>query len=123
MPTPYNACTDLLDRHVADGRGAHPAVLSRLGAVSYAELLDLVQAAAAGLRTLGVGPEQRVGLVMLDSIELHVAFLAALRIGAIPVPVNPLLPGRDLGTVIAGSRARHLLVSHERANELDKLRA
>ena len=55
------------------------------------------RATAAGLRRLGVGPEQRVAMVMLDSIEFYDVFLAAMRIGAVPAPVNPLLPGRDLG--------------------------
>ena len=36
-------------------------------------------------------------MVMLDSIEFYDVFLGALRIGAVPAPVNPLLPARDLG--------------------------
>ena len=107
----YNACVDLLDRNVHDGRGEHPAVVTRQRTVTYAELLDEVAATAAGLRRLGVAPEQRVAMVMLDSIEFYDVFLAAMRIGAIPAPVNPLLPGRDIGGVVAASRARVLVVS------------
>ena len=44
-------------------------------------------------------------MVMLDSIEFYDVFLAAMRIGAVPAPVNPLLPGRDLGAIVATSRA------------------
>ena len=86
-------------------------------------MLDEVAATAAGLRRLGVAPEQRVAMVMLDSIEFYDVFLAALRIGAVPAPVNPLLPGRDLGGVVAASRATVLVVSAERAGELDAIRA
>ena len=93
----YNACVDLLDRNVDDGRADHPAVVTRRRTVTYAELLDEVAATAAGLRRLGVAPEQRVAMVMLDSIEFYDVFLAAMRIGAVPAPVNPLLPGRDIG--------------------------
>ena len=78
---------------------------------------------AGGLRSLGVLPEQRVAMIMLDSIEFYDVFLGALRIGAIPTPVNPLLPGRDLGAIVAASRARVLVVSSERAGELDAIRA
>jgi benzoate-CoA ligase family protein len=122
VPTPYNACVDLLDRNVSNGRGGHPAVVTRARTVTYAELLDEVRATAGGLRALGVLPEQRVAMIMLDSIEFYDVFLGALRLGAVPVPVNPLLPGRDLGGIVATSRARVLVVSSERAGELDAIR-
>jgi benzoate-CoA ligase family protein len=123
MATEYNACVDLLDRNVETGRAAHPAVVTRDRTVSYAELLAEVEATATGLRRLSVGPEQRVAMVMLDSIEFYDVFLGALRIGAVPAPVNPLLPARDLGAIVATSRARVLVVSEERAGEVDALRA
>jgi benzoate-CoA ligase family protein len=123
MASEYNACVDFLDRNVEHGRADHPAVVTRGRTVSYAELLAEVRATAAGLRALGVAPEQRVAMVMLDSIEFYDVFLAALRIGAVPAPVNPLLPGRDVGAVVAASRARVLVVSAARAGELDALRA
>jgi benzoate-CoA ligase family protein len=123
MATEYNACVDLLDRNVETGRAAHPAVVTRDRTVSYAELLAEVEATATGLRRLSVGPEQRVAMVMLDSIEFYDVFLGALRIGAVPAPVNPLLPARDLGAIVATSRARVLVISDERAGEVDALRA
>ena len=92
MATGYNACVDLLDRNVETGREAHAAVVTRDRTVTYAELLAEVEATATGLRRLGVRPEQRVAMVMLDSIEFFDVFLGALRIGAVPAPVNPLLP-------------------------------
>ncbi len=107
MAQPYNACVDLLDAHRSD----RPAVMTRDRAVTYGELSDSVQRVAGGLAGLGVQPEQRVAMVMLDSIEFYEVFLAALRIGAVPVPLNPLLPGRDLGAIVANSRARVLVVS------------
>jgi benzoate-CoA ligase family protein len=122
MTTGYNACVDLLDGNVERGRGDHPAVVSRARTVTYAELLGEVRHAAAGLRALGVQPEQRVAMVMLDSIEFYATFLGAMRIGAVPAPVNPLLPGRDLGAVVSVSRARVLVVSEERAGEVDAIR-
>jgi benzoate-CoA ligase family protein len=123
MATKYNACVDLLDRNVATGRAGHPAVVTRDRTVTYSELLAEVEATATGLRRLGIGPEQRVAMVMLDSIEFHDVFLGALRIGAVPAPVNPLLPTRDLGAVVAASRARVLVVSAQRAGDLDAVRA
>ena len=74
------------------------------------------QQVASGLRVFGVQPEDRVAMVMLDSPEFVATFLGAMRIGAIPVLTNPLLPGRDLARIVADSRARIVVVSEERAD-------
>jgi benzoate-CoA ligase len=118
---PFNACQYLLDRHLAEGHGERTALRCAGEGVTYAELHRLVCRVAAGLRGLGVRPEERVALVLLDGIEFAATFLAALRIGAVPLPLNPLLPGRDLGLTIAEARARVLLVSGERAGLLPDL--
>jgi benzoate-CoA ligase family protein len=123
MPVPYNACVDLLDRRLSDGAGDWHAVITRGGSTSYAELGDLVKRTAGGLAGLGVQPEQRVAMVMLDSVEFYQVFLGAMRLGAVPVPINPLLPGRDLGSIIASARVRALVVSPERAGEIAAIRA
>jgi len=49
-----------------------------------------VEAAVGVLRQLGVGREHRVLLVLDDTTAFPVMFLAAMRIGAVPVPVSPL---------------------------------
>ena len=127
MPEPYNACVDLLDRHVQEGRGGRVAVRTPLDgrSLTYAEMLAEVEGVAAGLRVLGVQPEQRVGLVLLDSVAYVAAFLGAMRIGAVPVPVNPLLPARDVAVILADARARVALVDSQRfdVDSTDALRA
>ncbi|MEL6894320.1 MAG: AMP-binding protein, partial [Actinomycetota bacterium] len=119
----FNASTWLLDRNVDDGRGDHPAVRCRGATTSYADLLELTERVATGLRTRGVRPEERVAMVMLDSVDFVATFLGAMRIGAVPVLTNPLLPGRDLAVIIADSRARRLVISGDRVGALDDLRA
>jgi acyl-CoA synthetase (AMP-forming)/AMP-acid ligase II len=57
--------------------------------VSYADLLERVRVAAGYLRDKGVGPGDRVLIVLPTSIELVVAFFAAQWLGAIPVPSYP----------------------------------
>ncbi len=121
MHDTFNACEWLLDRHIAQGRGGRTAIRCQGESVSYAEVLELTEAVATGLRTLGLRPEERVAAVMLDSVEYVATFLAALRIGAIPVLTNPLLPGRDLGVIIADSRARVVVVSDERSASIQDL--
>ena len=90
-----------------------PGQRSRCGDASatYDELLDLVVSAAGGLRGLGVRPEERVLMILRDGPELAVAILAAMRIGAVALPVNPLLPPRDLVAIARDSRARCAIVA------------
>ncbi|MCL4119997.1 UNVERIFIED_CONTAM: hypothetical protein GTU68_016013, partial [Idotea baltica] len=114
----FNAATWLLDRHIEAGNGDRVAVRCFGESFSYAELLELTRRVSSGLRDLGVRPEERVAMVMVDTPEFIATFLGAMRIGAIPVLTNPLLPGRDLGRIIADSRARVVVVSHERADSV-----
>jgi len=112
----FNAGTWLIDRHVEEGRGARTAIRYRGQSTTYDTLQKLCERVSSGLRVFGVRPGERVAMVMLDSPEFFATFLGAMRIGAIPVLTNPLLPGRDLATIIADSRARIMVVSQERAD-------
>jgi benzoate-CoA ligase family protein len=112
----FNACDYLVGRRVRAGDGERVAVRVRGRSLTYEELLEHVSRAAAGFRDLGVGPEDRVLLVLLDGSEFVIAFLAALRLGAIPLPLNPLLPGRDLALAARDARVRVAVMSAERAS-------
>ncbi|MEM9563925.1 MAG: benzoate-CoA ligase family protein [Actinomycetota bacterium] len=118
---PFNASTWLVDRHVEGGDGDRLAVISGDRTWTYAEVADEVAAAAAALRALGVEPEQRIAMAVLDSIEFVAGFLGAMRIGAVPVAMNPLLPGRDLGVITADARARVAIVSAPMADRVPGL--
>jgi non-ribosomal peptide synthetase component F len=98
----YNATVDLVDRHVAEGRGARLAYRDDRGSYSYAELSARVDAAGGALAALGIEPEQRVLLLLLDTIDFPAVFLGALKLGAVPVPVSTMLTPADY----AWSRAR-----------------
>lgn len=111
---PFNASVYLVDRQVAAGNGRRIAIRYRGESITYDDLLDRVTRAAAGLRDLGVRPEERVLLVMLDCPEFIATFLGAMRIGAVPLPLNPLLPAGDIGLIATDSRARVAVVSPER---------
>ena len=57
--------------------------------LSYGELARRAGAVAAGLRNLGVGPGQAVGLMLPTSLDYFAAFFGAQLAGAIPVPLYP----------------------------------
>ena len=107
----FNATEYLLDRHVSAGRGARIALTGVAGDVSYAELAERVRQAARGLRGLGLQAEQRVVMVMTDSPEFVITYLAAMRIGAVPVPISTMLRAGDIAEIVVDSRARVVAVS------------
>ncbi len=119
----FNASRWLVDRHVEEGRGERIAVRQGDVAYTYRDVQQLVEQVAAGLAAHGVRPEERVAMAMLDSIEFVATFLGAMRLGAVPLPMNPLLPGRDLGVIVADSRARVVVISAERMASLADLRS
>jgi benzoate-CoA ligase len=120
FPRPYNTAVDLVDRHVAEGRGERIAYVDDYGPVTYAELGARVDRAGHALRALGVHREERVMLVMLDTVDFVAVFLGAMKIGAVPVPVNTLLQPDDYTYLVADSRARVVVVSDHLLPKLEK---
>lgn len=109
----FNACEYLLDRRLAAGDGQRIALTGPAGDVSYAELHDRVCRTAAGLRAAGVRPEQRVLMVMSDSPHFVVVYLAAMRVGAVPVPVSTMLHADGIAELLRDSRAAYLAITSE----------
>jgi benzoate-CoA ligase family protein len=107
----FNASEYLLDRHVRAGGGDRIALTGVAGELSYAELAERVRQAARGLRSLGLQAEQRVVMVMADSPEFVITYLAAMRIGAVPVPISTMLRAGDIAAILIDSRARVLALS------------
>lgn len=108
----YNAAADLVERNL--GAAAHRAAfVDDAGSVTYAQLAERVNRFAGALGALGVMREQRVLLVLLDSIDFPTAFLGAIKHGAIPVPANTLLGAEDLRYVLEDCRANVVVASTE----------
>jgi benzoate-CoA ligase len=111
FPRSYNAAHDLLERNLAAGRGGKIACIDDLGSYSYADLGARVDRCAAALVGLGVQPEQRILLCLLDTIDFPAAFLGAIKAGIVPVAGNTLLTTKDYEYMLRDSRARALIVS------------
>jgi len=120
LPRSYNAAVDLLDRHVIEGRGDKVAVIDDDGRYTYAELAARAARAAGALQAMGVQPEQRVAIVMLDGVDYPAAFLGAIKLGAVPVLLNTMLTPQEYTYMLRDSRARAVIAS---ASLYDKLRA
>jgi len=79
--------------------------------LSYGVLEMRARTFAATLRERGVRREERVLLLMLDTVDWPVAFLGCLYAGIVPVAANTLLKPSDYSYVIEHSRAQAAIVS------------
>src|SRR5262249_53135941 len=61
----------------------HPAILCAQESLSYGALAARVSQFVAGLRETGVRPNDRVGMLMLDTPDLIALHLGAIAAGAI----------------------------------------
>jgi 4-hydroxybenzoate-CoA ligase len=107
----YNAVTWLLDRNVDEGRGAKLAFTDTASELTYGGLQTQSRRLANLLRRLGVRREERVAMIMLDTVDFPIVFLGAIRAGIVPVPLNTLLTSEQYAYVLADCRARVLFVS------------
>ena len=108
-PERLNAST-LLDANLEAGRADAPALLTADGTVTYRELAGLTGAVASYLTMLDIEREQRVLMILDDSPAFPAAFLGAMRIGAVPVPVNPMDRVDNYAYYLDDSYARVLFV-------------
>ena len=113
MEQQFNACVYLVDRRVDAGDGARLALIGAGSQLTYAQLLDRVQRTARVLGRLGLQPEQRIAMFMADSPDFVTVFLAALRIGAVPVPMSTMMHAGGLAELLRDSRATMLAVTPE----------
>ena len=119
LPERYNVGADLLERNLTAGRANKQAIASATRDLTYQDLFNLACGAAQALLDLGVRREERVLIVGYDSPGWVAAFLGAVRIGAVPVPVNPLLQrSEDYDHYIDDSLAQVVVVD---ANTEEKL--
>jgi benzoate-CoA ligase len=96
----------LLDHQVDEGRADRVAVICGGERVTYGDLLRRAGCTAAALHDVGVRREERVLLLLDDTPAFPATFLGAIRLGAVPVPVNPLYKPSDFRYFLEDSYAR-----------------
>ena len=112
-----NTCYNAVDRHVAQGRGAQPAIVydspvtGTKRRITYAELLDEVKTYAAILRDFGVTKGDRVILYMPMVPEALFAMYACARIGAVHSVIFGGFAAKELATRIDDAKPRLVITA------------
>jgi benzoate-CoA ligase len=121
LPQRFNAATYFVDRNISEGRGRNTAIECCDERVTYQQLLERTNRTGNALRNLGVRPEERVLLLLLDSPEFLYCFFGAIKIGAVAVPVNTQAKPHDYEYILNDSRARVAVVSEALLQQLQAI--
>ncbi len=109
-----------LIEQVSAERGVELAIRHHGGEVTYATFHEAVRRLARGLHKLGVGYGDRVALMLPNLPQYPIAFYAALRLGAVVVPINMMSRGREIAWLLEDSEAKVLIAWHGLWDELER---
>jgi len=112
----HSSIHELFEAQVARTPEAEAVVFDELR-LTYSELNRRANQIAHRLRSLGVGPEVPVGIMMNRSAEMVAALLGILKAGGAYVPLDPQYPQERLSFMLEDSRASVLLTQTHLSNQ------
>jgi 2-aminobenzoate-CoA ligase len=123
LPERLNCATELLDRHVREGRGDRRCVSAPGGpAWTYAELQRQADRIAHVLvKDMGVVPGNRVLLRAANKPMLVACWFAVMKAGAIAVATMPMLRTKELTQIVEKGEVGFALCDETLRAELDEL--
>ena len=123
IPARYNIGRDVCDRWAGTDPGRTALILDETGrTVDYDELRSLSNRLANLLAAHGVGPGDRVGVLLPQRLETVLAHVAALKLGAITIPLFTLFGEEALVHRLGDSGARAVVTDADGAARLAPLR-
>jgi 2-aminobenzoate-CoA ligase len=120
FPSRLNCATELLDRHVAEGRGSRTCLRTPDGLRwSYAELQDRANRIAQVLvGEMGLVPGNRVLLRAPNCPVMAACWFGVVKAGGIAVGSMPLLRAAELRQIVDKARISHALCDLRLIDEL-----
>jgi len=119
FPEQLNCATELLDRHVAEGRGGRLAIRAPGASWTYAELQDHANRIAHVLvHDMGLVPGNRVLLRSPNNPMLAACWFGVVKAGGIAVGTMPLLRAKELKAIVDKAQVTHALCDAALADEL-----
>jgi acyl-CoA synthetase (AMP-forming)/AMP-acid ligase II len=112
----------LVQRH-ARYRPDATAVVIENQRLTYAQFWTRVARAGNLLRSLGIGKGDKVATVLTNSLELIELYWAIPTVGAVLVPLSPLLMSAGLASLVRDSDAKCLVTQQSMLPVLEQIRA
>ncbi len=122
LPERLNAASVFVDSHLDAGRADKPAILCGDRTVTYRQLFENVNRLGNVLAALDVRWEERVAILLPDMPEWVFAFFAAMKIGAVAVPMNTMLKPKDYEYLLNDCRARVLVTHPSLVGQINQIR-
>ena len=119
FPEQLNCATELLDQHVAQGRGDRVCIRAPGLSWTYADLQEKANRIANVLvNDMGLVPGNRVLLRAPNNPMLVACWFAVIKAGAIAVATMPLLRAKELKAIIEIGQVSHALCDAKLAEEM-----
>jgi acyl-coenzyme A synthetase/AMP-(fatty) acid ligase len=113
IPERLNIATLTIDRNIDEGRGDKIALYFGGRLFTYRDLQRMINACGNALRRLGIDRGDRFVIRSTNCPEYLVAFLAGLKIGAVPIPTNSLFRLWELEHILNNSGAKAVFTTGE----------
>ena len=109
LPDTFNVASYFLESQLQKGQGDSVAIRVGEQTTTYKQLDDLSNQVGNACLNQGTNLENRVALLLLDSVEFAAAFLGTIKIGAVPVPLSTMLRPADYLFLLNDSRAATII--------------
>jgi 4-hydroxybenzoate-CoA ligase len=106
----YNAVSDFVDAHIPR-RTSKIAFVDPDRSLTYGDLQARSIRFANALRALGLRQEDRVALLLHDTVDYPVAFWGTVRAGSVALPLNTFLTVPQYSYILTDSRASTLVAA------------
>ncbi|MDH3690961.1 MAG: AMP-binding protein [Gammaproteobacteria bacterium] len=131
IPTHYNIGYEVCDKHVsrADDTALYYENADGMERrFTFGEIRTLSNRCANAIKGLGVGPGDRVAIVLPQRVETALAHLAVYKLGAVALPLSILFGPdaieyrlKDSGAKVALAGGQHIEMLHELQSDLPQL--
>jgi len=102
----------VLPRH-AQFRPDHPAIICGGWRLTYAEFDRRTNRLANALLAAGIVKDDKVATLLSNCYELYEVYWAVAKIGAVVVPLSPLLRGAGLANLLRNSNTRLVIIQRK----------
>jgi len=113
--------SEMVDRFAADIPD-HPALVFGEQIISYAELLHSINRISNALVRFGVNKGDRVAIIMPNIPEFVISYLAAVRLGAIAVTLNPLSTPYELSHYFVDAKPSVVVCTGDQVTKIENLK-
>ncbi|NMB42227.1 MAG: benzoate-CoA ligase family protein [Firmicutes bacterium] len=109
----FNAADYFLERNIRRGKGTKTAIYTEKRNYTYNDIREMANKTGNAFHDLGLRIDDRIMMLMLDEPQFYSVFWGAVKIGAIPIPINTMLTPDNYEYLLNDSRAKALVVSEE----------